>query len=74
MLTSGLDFSRYSPRIYIVSEGDTLSASKAVSLERSKASCSLPITVSSRHIRSNSCQHPHVLFRDLVTGGTTEFW
>ncbi|KAF8135461.1 glycosyltransferase family 1 protein [Boletus edulis] len=37
-LTSSLDFSRYSPRIYIVSEGDTLSASKAVSLEHSKAS------------------------------------
>jgi len=36
-LTSGLDFSRYSPRIYIVSEGDTLSASKAMSLEHSKA-------------------------------------
>lgn len=49
MLTSGLDFSRYSPRIYIISEGDTLSASKAISLEHSKASRSPPITVSSRH-------------------------
>jgi len=46
MLTSGLDFSRYSPRIYIVSEGDTLSTNKAVSLERAKASRSSPIPAS----------------------------
>ena len=38
MLISGLDFSRYSPRIYIVSDGDILSTNKAISLERSKAS------------------------------------
>lgn len=49
MLTSGLDFSRYSPRIYIVSEGDTLSTNKVVSLERSKAFRSSPIPVSSGH-------------------------
>jgi beta-1,4-N-acetylglucosaminyltransferase len=49
MLTSGLDFSRYSPRIYIVSEGDTLSTNKVVSLEHSKAFRSSPIPVSSYH-------------------------
>ncbi|KIJ61318.1 glycosyltransferase family 1 protein [Hydnomerulius pinastri MD-312] len=37
MLTSALDFSRYSPRTYVVSEGDTLSAQKAVVLEHLKA-------------------------------------
>jgi beta-1,4-N-acetylglucosaminyltransferase len=48
MLTSGLDFSRYSPRIYIVSEGDTLSTNKVVSLEHSKAFRSSPIPASGR--------------------------
>ncbi|KAH7927148.1 glycosyltransferase family 1 protein [Leucogyrophana mollusca] len=37
MLASALDFSRYSPRIYVVSEGDTLSAQKAATLEQLKA-------------------------------------
>lgn len=32
-MVSALDFRRYSPRIYIVSEGDTLSAKKAMALE-----------------------------------------
>jgi len=32
-LVSALDFSRYSPRIYIVSEGDSLSVQKSVALE-----------------------------------------
>ncbi|KAG0707331.1 glycosyltransferase family 1 protein, partial [Suillus ampliporus] len=36
-LASALDFSRYSPRTYIVSEGDTLSAQKAHALEHIKA-------------------------------------
>ncbi|KAI0000359.1 oligosaccharide biosynthesis protein Alg14 like-domain-containing protein [Russula vinacea] len=35
-LVSALDFSRYTPRTYLVSEGDTLSAQKAVTLERLK--------------------------------------
>ncbi|KAF8554159.1 glycosyltransferase family 1 protein [Imleria badia] len=43
MLTSSLDFSRYSQRIYIVSEGDTLSWNKAISLERSKTTRSSAI-------------------------------
>ncbi|KAF5317209.1 hypothetical protein D9611_003823 [Ephemerocybe angulata] len=37
-MISGLDFHRYQPRIYYVSEGDTLSANKAIALEKSKAS------------------------------------
>lgn len=37
MLLSSLDFSRYCPRMYIISEGDTLSAQKALSLESVKA-------------------------------------
>ncbi|KAF8323140.1 glycosyltransferase family 1 protein [Clavulina sp. PMI_390] len=35
MLLDTLDFSRYTPRTYIVSEGDILSAEKATALERS---------------------------------------
>ncbi|KIM75486.1 glycosyltransferase family 1 protein [Piloderma croceum F 1598] len=37
-LVSALDFSRYTPRIYIVSEGDSLSAQKAAALEAQKSS------------------------------------
>jgi beta-1,4-N-acetylglucosaminyltransferase len=33
MLTSALDLTRYAPRTYIISEGDTLSAKKAIALE-----------------------------------------
>lgn len=39
-LVSALDFSRYTPRTYIVSEGDHLSERKAVALERLKATAS----------------------------------
>ena len=35
-LVSALDFSRYTPRTYLVSEGDSLSAQKVVTLERLK--------------------------------------
>ncbi|KAF8070498.1 glycosyltransferase family 1 protein [Lyophyllum atratum] len=35
-LVSALDFSRYTPRTYIISQGDDLSARKALSLESSK--------------------------------------
>ncbi|KAH9985995.1 oligosaccharide biosynthesis protein Alg14 like-domain-containing protein [Russula compacta] len=35
-LVSALDFSRYTPRTYLVSEGDTLSEQKAVALEQLK--------------------------------------
>ncbi|KAG1732217.1 glycosyltransferase family 1 protein [Suillus paluster] len=36
-LVSALDFSRYTPRTYIISEGDVLSARKALALEHLKA-------------------------------------
>lgn len=49
-MVSALDFSRYQPRTYIVSEGDTLSAQKAHDLERSKS------TTASLSV----CAHPNV--------------
>jgi beta-1,4-N-acetylglucosaminyltransferase len=36
-LISSLPFHRYSPRTYIISEGDTLSAQKVIALETSKS-------------------------------------
>ncbi|KAJ3928256.1 MAG: glycosyltransferase family 1 protein [Lentinula lateritia] len=39
-LVSSLDFDRYFPRIYIISEGDTLSERKAAALEATKAASS----------------------------------
>jgi hypothetical protein len=42
-LVSALDFARYAPRTYIISEGDTLSAQKAIALETSRTSA--PSTV-----------------------------
>jgi beta-1,4-N-acetylglucosaminyltransferase len=37
MLLSSLNFDRYWPRTYVISEGDTLSARKALNLEVDKA-------------------------------------
>jgi beta-1,4-N-acetylglucosaminyltransferase len=37
MLLSSVDFNRYRPRTYVISEGDTLSAQKAASFEAVKA-------------------------------------
>jgi hypothetical protein len=50
-LVSTLDFSRYTPRTYLVSEGDSLSATKATALERLKAA-SEPSLVSAASFRS----------------------
>jgi hypothetical protein len=50
-LVSTLDFSRYTPRTYLVSEGDSLSATKATALERLKAA-SEPSLVSVASFRS----------------------
>lgn len=36
-MLSSLDFTRYSPRIYYISQGDSLSERKALALEASKA-------------------------------------
>ncbi|KAJ6586985.1 glycosyltransferase family 1 protein [Mycena vulgaris] len=41
-LISALDFTRYSPRTYVVSQGDALSAQKASELELSKATAASP--------------------------------
>ncbi|KAJ7178486.1 glycosyltransferase family 1 protein [Mycena crocata] len=41
-LISALDFARYSPRTYLISEGDSLSAQKASDLESSKATTTCP--------------------------------
>ena len=45
-LLSALNFDRYVPRIYIISEGDTLSMQKAMVLEATKAA-DAPQTTSS---------------------------
>jgi beta-1,4-N-acetylglucosaminyltransferase len=45
MLVSALDFSRYTPRTYIISEGDSLSAQKSMTLESLKAADLLPSKV-----------------------------
>ncbi|GJE95471.1 glycosyltransferase family 1 protein [Phanerochaete sordida] len=37
-LLAGLDFARYTPRTYVLSSGDALSAKKAIALEAAKAS------------------------------------
>ncbi|KAL1748809.1 glycosyltransferase family 1 protein [Schizophyllum fasciatum] len=39
-LLSGIDFDRYTPRTYFISEGDALSAQKAIDLENAKGPCS----------------------------------
>jgi hypothetical protein len=50
-LISTLDFTRYTPRTYLVSDGDPLSATKAIALERLKAA-SEPSLVSAAFFRS----------------------
>lgn len=49
-LLSALDFNRYVPRIYIISEGDTLSMQKAMVLEATKAADAPQTTSSVRHL------------------------
>ena len=57
-LVSALDFSRYSPRTYIISQGDNLSAKKASALELLKASeyPSHPVSRSSYAYKHLRCQ------------------
>ncbi|KAF9227396.1 oligosaccharide biosynthesis protein Alg14 like protein [Gyrodon lividus] len=54
MLISALDFSRYAPRTYIVSEGDALSEEKARALEHLKAAKTSSAAVSSCHLHSST--------------------
>lgn len=44
ILLSALDFSRYCPRTYIVSEGDELSSRRAVALENVQSARNTPLT------------------------------
>lgn len=48
MMLSSLDFNRYTPRVYILSQGDSLSAQKALALESSKAAGRFLSTVRNR--------------------------
>lgn len=61
MLVSTLDFSRYTPRTYLVSEGDSLSATKAIALERVKAA-------SNPSIVSTTSYRPSLTLTDRVPG------
>lgn len=45
-MISALDFTRYSPRTYIISEGDTLSAKKAIALEAVKGDSQSAVSIS----------------------------
>ncbi len=54
-LLSALDFNRYVPRIYIISEGDTLSMQKAVVLEATKAADAPQTTYPVRLLLISSC-------------------
>lgn len=54
-LISALDFCRYTPRTYIISNGDTLSSQKAVALEKLKANSASPQIVSESFGLIESC-------------------
>lgn len=54
-LVSALDFGRYVPRTYIISEGDTLSMQKAVDLESAKAAKAPNTVPPVRSFRSSPC-------------------
>lgn len=62
-LISSLDFSRYYPRTYIVSQGDVLSAKKASALEFSKASES-----PSHHVSKSSFAYEHLRCQTDIWG------
>ncbi|KAI0300999.1 oligosaccharide biosynthesis protein Alg14 like-domain-containing protein [Multifurca ochricompacta] len=75
-LMSALDFSRYTPRTYFVSEGDPLSEQKAVALERLKAASTCPeapiggyqvLTLPrAREVHQNILTVPFTAFRSLM--------
>lgn len=78
-LISTLDFTRYTPRTYLVSDGDPLSATKAIALERLKAASepSLPpkdpigeyqiLTIPrARRVHQNLLTLPVTVLRSLV--------
>jgi beta-1,4-N-acetylglucosaminyltransferase len=63
-LVSALDFSRYTPRIYIISEGDSLSADKAAALESRNTS--------SNKVSNCTPRYLHMLIYPLHTIGSYE--
>ncbi|PCH43653.1 glycosyltransferase family 1 protein [Wolfiporia cocos MD-104 SS10] len=75
-LLSCLDFSRYYPRTYIISDGDAFSAQKAIALETSKAAGSAPqptntpytiITIPrARRVHQTLLTTPFTAFRSLL--------
>ncbi|KAH9972420.1 oligosaccharide biosynthesis protein Alg14-like protein [Lactifluus volemus] len=80
-LISALDFSRYSPRTYLVSEGDSLSEQKVVALERLKAAstpslATLEIEIGgyqiitiprARRVHQNTLTIPLAMIRSLLS-------
>lgn len=78
-LLSNVDFSRYTPRTYIISEGDNLSAQKAIALELSKAgedasgsygdhaSYTLLTIPRARRVHQSLLSTPPTALRSLVT-------
>jgi len=79
-LVSALDFSRYTPRTYLVSEGDSLSAQKAVTLERLKTAPALSLRPGvsdgiyqiltiprARHVHQSIITVPFTALRSLLT-------
>ncbi|KAJ6593963.1 oligosaccharide biosynthesis protein Alg14-like protein, partial [Mycena capillaripes] len=70
-LISALDFTRYSPRTYVISEGDSLSAQKAAELELSKATCPAQYTILSipraRHVHQPMVTAPPTAFYSLLS-------
>jgi len=74
-LVSALDFSRYSPRTYLVSEGDSLSAQKVIALEHLKtASAASPVNGGyqilsiprARRVHQNTLTVPFTALRSLL--------
>ncbi|KAJ3554078.1 hypothetical protein NM688_g3292 [Phlebia brevispora] len=70
-LLSALDFSRYSPRVYVVSHGDHLSAKKARALESIKNPDTSPHSISYRVITIPRARRVH---QSLLTTPFSSAW
>jgi hypothetical protein len=55
LLLETLDFKRYTPRVYLISEGDTLSAQKAIAFEASRQVCASSPRMHRRRDLTNPC-------------------
>jgi beta-1,4-N-acetylglucosaminyltransferase len=59
-LLEAVDFTRYTPRVYFVSDGDTLSVQKAIALEARKGSAySSPRNLAVRIVGSSFTASDH---------------